>query len=130
MERIEQNGNLVVEHSWMAKYDERSGKKVTKDSPLFKKFLEDKYEKKCWFGEYVPPLKTRNSCRNLVGHPRFATLFLCGKVRKSVGEFARNFIQKFKFLPKSLTLKIHFWFAKIFIFHQKIRFLANILCFE
>ena len=44
----------------MAKYDSRSNKKVSKDSPDFKKFLEDKYEHKCWYGEYIPQAKTRN----------------------------------------------------------------------
>ena len=55
VERIEKNGNLVVESSWMGSYDDRSGKKVSKDSPLFKKFLEDKYERKCWFIPYTKP---------------------------------------------------------------------------
>ena len=55
VERIEKNGNSVVESSWMGSYDDRSGKKVSKDSPLFKKFLEDKYERKCWFIPYTKP---------------------------------------------------------------------------
>ena len=35
----------------MGKYDERCGKKQSKESPLYKTFLEDKYERKCWLDD-------------------------------------------------------------------------------
>lgn len=51
VEFLEQYGNENVEAKWMGKYDERCGKKLGKESPLYKTFLEDKYEKKCWLDD-------------------------------------------------------------------------------
>ena len=48
---MEQYGNENVEGKWMGKYDQRCGKKVSKDSPLYRTYLEDKYERKCWFDD-------------------------------------------------------------------------------
>jgi hypothetical protein len=51
VEFLEQYGNENVEAKWMGKYDERCGKKLSKESPLYKTFLEDKYERKCWLDD-------------------------------------------------------------------------------
>jgi hypothetical protein len=57
-------GNEIVEKTWMGNYDPRSGKKIygkdqrksdkEKNPAIFKTFLEDKYEKKCWYADYKP----------------------------------------------------------------------------
>ncbi|CBY19399.1 unnamed protein product [Oikopleura dioica] len=51
VEFVEQYGNENVEAKWMGKYDERCGKKLSKESPLYKTYLEDKYERKCWLDD-------------------------------------------------------------------------------
>merc|ERR1711892_57137 len=58
VELIESNGNDVINASYLGAYDARCERKPvdpTIDKDKFKRFLEEKYEKRTWFVPYQKP---------------------------------------------------------------------------